>query len=120
MMYLASNSHSDIDFVVHQCAEFTQCVKNTHEKAVLRIYKYLKETQKEGLILLPNKKLNVECYTDDSFSGMYGTEDPKDPICVNSSIIYMINCSRRPILWFSNPQTEIFISTINSEYSTLY
>ena len=50
MMYLASNSHSDIDFVVHQCAEFTQCVKNTHEKAVLRIYKYLKETQKEGLI----------------------------------------------------------------------
>ena len=78
MMYLASTSSSGIAFVVQQCSRFIHCVKGTHNNAVLLIWKYLKETQNEGQILRPNKKLDMECYTDDVFSGIYVTEDPKD------------------------------------------
>ena len=81
MMYLVSNRHPDIAFAVHQCARFTHCVKSSHENSMLWVFKYLDITQKEGLILRPNKNLNVECYTYADVDGLYGTEDPQDPIC---------------------------------------
>ena len=55
---------------------FTHCVKYYHKNAVLRIYKYIKKEQKEGLILCPKKKLNMECYTFAEFCGLYDTEEP--------------------------------------------
>ena len=79
MMCLTSNSRPDIAFAVHQCARFTHCVKASHENAVLRICKYLKGTQNDGLILRPNKKLKVECYADADFAGLYSPEEPEVP-----------------------------------------
>ena len=45
MMYLASNSRPDIVFAVHQCARFTHCPRQTNEKALKRISRYLKGTK---------------------------------------------------------------------------
>eukprot|EP00957_Ditylum_brightwellii_P088456 6737061-Ditylum_brightwellii.AAC.1 len=56
MMYLASNIKPKITFVVHQCARFSHGTKHLHEKAILQICKYLKETQSEGLIIKLNMK----------------------------------------------------------------
>ena len=47
MMYLASNSQPEIQFAVHQCARFTHNFNSTHEDAILRICRYLKETNKK-------------------------------------------------------------------------
>ena len=67
MMYLASNILPEIDFLVHQCTRFTHYVKYSHKNYALDICKYLNITQKEGLILRPNKNLNMECYIDNDF-----------------------------------------------------
>eukprot|EP00957_Ditylum_brightwellii_P022498 1697769-Ditylum_brightwellii.AAC.1 len=56
MMYLASNSRSEITFAVHQCARFTHGIKHLHEKVFLQICKYLKGMQSEDLIIKPNVK----------------------------------------------------------------
>ena len=119
MMYLASNSRPDIAFAVHQCARFTHCVKASHENAVLRICKYLKGTQNDGLILRPNKKLKVECYADADFAGLYSAEDPEDPICVKSRTGYVITFLGGPILLVSKLQTDTALSTLHFEYVSL-
>ena len=118
-MYLASNSRPDIAFAVHQCARFTHCVRASHEKAILRICKYLKGTWENGLIMRPNRKLKVECFVDADFAGLYGAENPEDPISVKSRTGYLIKFSGCPLLWVSKLQTEIALSTLHSEYVAL-
>ena len=44
MMYLATNSRPDIAFAVNQCCRFANNPKQSHEKAVERIGRYLKGT----------------------------------------------------------------------------
>eukprot|EP00957_Ditylum_brightwellii_P167746 12770078-Ditylum_brightwellii.AAC.1 len=119
MMYLASNSRPDIAFAVHQCACFTHCVRASHEKAILRICKYLKGTWHKGLIMRPNCSSKVECYVDADFASLYGAENPEDPICVKSRMGYLIKFSECPFLWVSKLQTEIALSILHSEYVML-
>ena len=76
MLYLASNTISDISFSVHQCAQFTHTNKVSHETAVKRIYRYLQGTKDNGIVFIPSKKLVVDCYADADFSVLWGHEDP--------------------------------------------
>eukprot|EP00957_Ditylum_brightwellii_P075044 5702615-Ditylum_brightwellii.AAC.1 len=80
MMYLASNSRSEITFVLHQCVRFTHGTKHLHKKAILQICRYLKETKSEGLIIKPNMKdvLQVNCFADADFAELFSVEDPQD------------------------------------------
>ena len=80
---------------------------------MLRIFKYLKGTKKEGLILNTNNNINVRCYKDDGYPGMYCAKDPQDPICVKLRTWYVITFSGCPILWFSKLHTYIDMSTIH-------
>ena len=41
VLYLASNTRSDISFAVHQCARFTHNTKVSHETAVKMICRYI-------------------------------------------------------------------------------
>lgn len=79
LLYLAGNSRPDISFAVHQAARFTHAPKASHEKAVVRICRYLKATRDEGLALQPSNTLKVDCYVDADFGGLFGAEDPMDP-----------------------------------------
>ena len=52
LLYLSSNSRSDIQFAVHQCARFTHSPKQSHADAIKRICRYLQGTHNKGLEFL--------------------------------------------------------------------
>ena len=79
MIYVARNSHPEMDFSFNQCKIFDHNLKHSHEKAVLRICKYLQGTHKyvkiKGLVIRPSINIAVYCYVDEYFSGLYIVED---------------------------------------------
>jgi hypothetical protein len=120
LLYLSSNSRCDIAFAVHQCARFTHTPRASHEKAVIRICRYLKGTRDEGIVFRPNKQnVKVDCYVDADFAGLYGTEDSMDPSSVKSRTGYVILLADCPLMWVSRLQTTIALSTQHSEYVAL-
>ena len=92
LMYLASNAHPEIQFAVHQCAMFTHCPHKCHTTVIKHIGHYLKGilTTKLGLILKPEGTLQLDCYVDASFSGLWGYEDDQDPVIAHSHTVYVM------------------------------
>ena len=116
MLYLASNTRPDISFAVHQCSWFIHITKASHKTAVKRIFRYIQGTKDNVLLFNPFKKLVVDCYDDADFAGLWGHENPQAPICGRSRTGFVVTFANCPLLWVSKLQTEIAISTINSEY----
>ena len=119
LVYLSGNSRPDIAFAVNQCARFTHNPKRSHAIAVKRIIRYLQGTADKGLILKPTTNYKVDCYVDADFAGLWSVEDDQDPVSVKSQsgfIILFMNC---PIVWSSKLQTQIALSTMESEYISL-
>lgn len=119
LLYLASNSRPDLAFSVHQAARFTHNPKASHGNAIKHICRYLKGTLTDGLILQPGGTMNVDCWVDADFCGLFGTEDVHDPSCVKSRTGFIITVASCPVLWVSRLQTEIAMSTVESEFSAL-
>ena len=119
MLYLASNTRPDISFAVHHFARFTHNTKVSHETAEQRICRYLQGTKDNGLVFNLPKKLVVDCYDDADFAGLWGHEDPQDPICAIIRTGFVVNFSNFPLLWVSKIQTEIALSTLHYEYVAL-
>ena len=119
MMYLAGNSRPDIAFAVHQCARFSHNPTKTHAKAVFRIGQYLKGTRDKGIILKPNDDLKIDCYVDADFAGRWNKLETHDPHSVRSRTGYIILVGNCPVFWHSKMQTEISVSTMESEYVAL-
>ena len=119
MLYLSSNRRPYIFFAVHQRARFTHNTKVSHETAIKRIYRYLQGTKENGLVFIPSKKLVVDFYADADFAGLWGHEDPQDPICARSRTGFVVTFSNCTLLWVSKIQTEIALSTLHSEYVEL-
>ena len=93
--------------------------KASHEEAVLRICQYLKGTINDGMIFKPCKDSIVDCYVDADFAGLFGHEDPLDPIYVRSRTGFVITMANCPLVWVSKLQTEIALSTLYAEYVDL-
>jgi hypothetical protein len=90
LLYLASNSRPDISFAVHQCARFTHNPREIHQKALLRICRYLKGTIHDGLIYEPSEEINVDCYCDADFAALHGIEASDDPNSAKSRTGFVI------------------------------
>jgi hypothetical protein len=119
LLYLAGHTRPDIAFAVHQCARFTFGPRKPHGVAIKRIGKYLKNTRTKGIILNPSKELKIDAYPDADFAGLWGSEDPQDPICVRSRTGFVICVADCPVIWVSKLQTEISTSTLEAEYVAL-
>ena len=117
--YLASSSRPDISFAVHQAARFCADPKLIHEQAVKRIVRYLKGTQDKGIVMKPDLSKGVECFVDASFAGDWARERSDDPLTVLSRTGYVIFYMNCPVIWVSKMQTEIALSTTESEYIAL-
>jgi hypothetical protein len=119
LMYLANNSRPDIAYAVHQAARFTHCPRDSHATGVKRIVRYLRGTRTKGMTIAPSKELQVDCYVDADFAGLWNIENDQDPVCVKSRtgfIIMFMNC---PLLWVSKLQTLVALSTMEAEYIAL-
>ena len=64
LMYLSSNSRTDIQFSVQQCSRITHDPSKSHAEAVKRICHYLVRTQGQGLNFDLNSDMKLDCYVD--------------------------------------------------------
>jgi hypothetical protein len=81
LKYLQAHSSPDITFAVSQCARYVRRTRRSHEIARLaieRIGLYLKSTQDKGLILKPTGRLDIDCYVDADFAGLWPHEDAQE------------------------------------------
>mmetsp|Transcript_26718 Transcript_26718/g.63721 ORF Transcript_26718/g.63721 Transcript_26718/m.63721 type:complete len:423 (-) Transcript_26718:138-1406(-) len=121
--YLHANSRPDISFAVAQVARYTHSPKQSHEKALERIGRYLKGTKNEGLILKPlpydDSVFKTDIYVDADFAGEWGHEDPLNPNCVKSRTGYIFEVMGCPVQWASKLQPCIATSTMEAEYTAL-
>ena len=84
-----------------------------------RIFRYLQVTKDNGLVFNSSMKLVVDFYAGADFAGLWGHENPQDPICARSRTGFVVTFANCPLLWVSKLQTEIALSTIHSEYVAL-
>jgi hypothetical protein len=119
LMYLSSNAHPEIQFSVHQCAQFTHCPRASHEEAVKHICRYLQGAKDEGLRFRPTNDLQLDCYVDANFAGLWNYKSDQDPVCVKSRTGYVMTLGGCPIHWNTKLQTEIALSTTEAEYIAL-
>ena len=119
MLYLSSNTRPDISYAVSQVARFSHCPKQSHAEAVKMIIRYLSGTKTEGILFKKPEVLNLECYVDADFAGLYNRESPDDPTCVKSRTGYIISVGGCFILCKSQLQSTIALSTSKAEYGAL-
>ena len=63
--------------------------------------------------------MQLNCYVDADFAGLWTYEDPHDPVYVHSRTGYMITFCDVPVMWKSKLQTETTLSTMEAEYVAL-
>lgn len=119
LLYLSTNTRPDISFAVSQVARFNHNPKRSHASAIKTIVRYLKRTSDKGTIVRPTGDLSINCYVDADFSGLYGRDPDYAPSSAKSRTGYIITLGGCPILWKSQLQTEISLSTLEAEYSAL-
>jgi hypothetical protein len=117
--YLANNTRPDISMAVHQCARFCVNPKALHELAVKRIVRYLLATRTFGLSLRPSRSFALDMYVDADFAGRWHKEFSHLRDSVLSRTGYVVTFCGCPISWASKLQSEIALSTTESEYIAL-
>jgi hypothetical protein len=117
--FLAQNTRPDISFAVHQCARFSSKPTALHELAVKRLGRYLLATKDKGLILHPRHDYKLDMYVDADFAGMWHQEYSHLRDCALSRTGFVITYCGCPIHWASKLQSEIALSTTESEYIAL-
>jgi len=71
------------------------------------------------MILRPNGDFKLSCYVDSNFGGLFGSQNPEDPMSVKTRTGSLIKLGSVPILWVSKLQTQIALSTMEAEYIAL-
>ena len=119
LLYLSTNTHSDITFAVSQVARFNQEPRKSHATAVKTIIRYLKRTCMMGTIVHFTGKLDIVLYTGANFAGLYGREDPLDHTNARSRGGQIASIGGIPVFWKSWLMTAICLSTLEVEYQCL-
>jgi hypothetical protein len=119
MSYLEKCTRPDIAYAVHQCARFATNPKKEHAQAVKLVGRYLLGTRDKGIICTPNDD-SLSCYADAGFAGDWNAEIAEtEPSTARSRTGFIILYAGCPLLWSSKLQTEIALSTTESEYISL-
>jgi hypothetical protein len=119
LLYLSTNTRPDISFAVSQAARFSHNPKQSHATAVKTIIRYLHRTSDKGTIVKLSNDLFLNCYVDADFAGLYRQDPDRSISSAKSRTGYIILLGGVPLVWRSHLQTEISLSTLESEYSAL-
>jgi len=117
--YLERGTRSDISYIVHQCARFTANPKEQHAQAIRWLGRYLKATKNKGLRIKPQRGRLLEVYVDADFAGNFDKGESHLRDTARSRHGYIIMYEGVPITWKSQLQTEIALSSTESEYTGL-
>ena len=117
--FLEKSTRPDIAFAVHLCARYSSNPKEIHSAAVRYIVRYFLARRDKGLILKPNDH-SFDCYANADFQGGWDINTAtEDSTAAKSRTAYLVMYAGCPIVWASNLQTEITLSTTESKYSAL-
>jgi hypothetical protein len=119
LLYLSTNTRPDIAFTVSQVERLGYSPKQFHASAVKQIICYLSHNWDKGTIVKPTNTLQLDCYVDADFAGLYKCDPDAIPTSAKSCPSFIILLGRIPIVWHSQLQSEISLSTLESEYSSL-
>ena len=114
--YLEKGTRSDISYITHQCARFTEEPKECHAKAIRWLARYLRATRDKGLIMKPDASQGLNVFVDADFSGNWEQGDSTNRDTARSRHGYIICFMGCPVIWKSQLQTEIALSSTESEY----
>ena len=114
--FLEQSTRGDISYATHMLARFSTCPKVEHGLAAKWLGRYLLGTKDKGIILTPDPTKGMEVYCDADFAGAW---DPKlageDIDTARSRHGYIITYAGIPLLWKSQMQGEIALSSTESE-----
>lgn len=117
--YLEKSSRPDIAYAVHQCARHSANPKVEHGEAVKWIGRYLKKTRDKGIYIHP-KDSSFKVWADADFSGNWMPDEGEwNPDTARSRTGFFISYLGCPIMWKSQLQTEVALSSTESEYIAL-
>jgi hypothetical protein len=119
LLYLSINTRPDIAFAVSQVARFNANPKQSHATAIKTLVRYLKGTRHLGTVIKPTGSLSLDLFVDADFAGLHRREPDELPTSVRSRTGFIILLSGCPLVWKSQLQTEISLSTLEAEYSAL-
>jgi hypothetical protein len=116
--FLEKSTRPEIAYAVHQCARFVSNPREFHANAVKYLCRYLLGTKDAGIILCLDVSKSFEVHVDCNFAGKnWHKEDAmNDPFMAKSQTGYVISYARCPMVWASKLQTEVVLSTTESEY----
>jgi hypothetical protein len=104
---------------VYQCAQFTADPKREQSKAIKTLGRYPAGTKNLGIICKVNSS-GLECYSDADFAGNWNTTEAEhDDSTARSRTGYVIRYAGCPLIRGSRLQTEISLSSTESEYFSL-
>jgi len=86
LLYLSTNTRPDIAFAVSQVARFSYSPKQSHASAVKQIVRYLSRTWDKGTIVKPTNTLQLDCYVDADFAGLYKRDPDASPTSAKSRL----------------------------------
>eukprot|EP00957_Ditylum_brightwellii_P035554 2695626-Ditylum_brightwellii.AAC.1 len=122
LIFIVGSTMLEISHATHQCARFCESPKASHKTAVKQIVRYLisaKNSREYGLIMKSDKSKGLDVYVDASFARDWNQPWSEESTSVMSRTGYVIKYANCPIVWMPKLQTEITLSTIESEYVAL-
>ncbi|XP_020263787.1 uncharacterized protein LOC109839682, partial [Asparagus officinalis] len=107
LLYITA-SRPDIMFSVCLCARFQSNPKDSHLKAVKRIFRYIKDTTNYGLFYPKHSSFDLISYSDADFAGCKSDRKSTSGTChfLGHSLVF----------WFSKKQNSVSLSTSEAEY----
>ena len=119
VQHLERCTRPDIAVAAHKCARFAIDPKVEHGKALKWLGRYLLGTKDRGIILKLADE-NFEVWADASFAGDWDYDTAKeDKNTARSRSGYIIKYLGIPIMWKSQLQDTVSLSTTESEYVCL-
>ena len=117
--YLERGSRPEIAYIVHQCARFSISPKLEHSKAIRWLAQYLHSTRDKGMIFHPDTSKGLELFVDADFAGNWDPEETQDIDTARSRHGFAIKYAGCVIVWKSQLQREVALSSTEAEYTRL-
>ena len=115
--FLEKATRPDITYAAHQCARFSSDPRMVHNQAVKWLGRYLKGTQECKMEYKPRPTEGFKVYVDADFAGgWHKGASADDRTASRSRYGYVILYAGMPVCWASKLQTEVALSSTESEY----
>ena len=115
--YLEKSCRPGIAYIVHKCESFSKDPRKEHREALRWLGKYSKNNINEGNTLQLEKGRGLEVWVDADFAGNWNRSESEEKDTDRSRHGYVIMFEGCPILHKSHLQTEIALSSTESEYT---